>query len=113
MFGAKGFKGARELESALELTIRKLDQMASNAMNNPQPPKPTPEEQNAQNDRLKIQGQLAIQDKKVQGDIAVRLLEHHTDTALATAKLAQDGQQQGQQGQCCMGIQGVRRHFQR
>jgi hypothetical protein len=59
MFGVRGFKVSREIETTFDLTMKKIKQ-ASDA-----PPQPDPEQQKVQMEAEKAKGEMALKEKEI------------------------------------------------
>lgn len=93
MFGVRGFKVARDLESEFESTMKKMRKAAEN----PPPPQPSPEEVAAQMKQQELQqsGQLKQAElqqdaQKTQGDQQLKNKEIDTSTGIELARIHAD-----------------------
>ena len=73
MFGVRGFKIGRDLESEFELTIKKLEKQAQNPQKKPNP------------EMIKIQGQMQLEDKKLAQDKELKMMQLQIDERKAQA----------------------------
>jgi hypothetical protein len=62
MFGVKGFKVSREIETVFEATLRDMKK----ARENPAPPPPNPEEIKAQAEQARLQSDVQLEQMKIQ-----------------------------------------------
>lgn len=74
MFGVRGFKVGKELESAFELAIHKLEKDAKNPQQKPDP------------EMMKVQAQMQLDREKMQTDAALRQQDQQADAALVQMK---------------------------
>lgn len=81
MFGVRGFKVGKELESAFEIAIHKLEKDAQNPQQ-----KPNPEMLKIQGDQQEAQGRLQLEQAKLQGDMQLRQAEMQADQQLQAQK---------------------------
>lgn len=80
MFGVRGFRTGRELETALEETIGVLEQLAQNPQQ-----KPSPEEMQLQTEQMKQQGEtqrMQMEAQQSQQDMALKQQQAAADMAL-------------------------------
>lgn len=74
MFGVRGFKVGKELESAFEVAIHKLEKDAQNPQQKPNP------------EMMKIQGEQQIAQQKLQGDMQMQRERMQADLAVEAAE---------------------------
>lgn len=65
-FAVAGFKAGKEFEGILDMQLMQLQQAQRQAQMNPQPPKPTPDEINAQTKAMESQAKIQIEQQKLQ-----------------------------------------------
>lgn len=80
MFGVRGFKVGKELESTFEIALKKMEDAASQ----PQPPQQDPSKEI---EAVKQQSQLQIQQKDIEGKS--KEIQHQTEMAGANQKVAE------------------------
>jgi hypothetical protein len=83
LFGVRGFRVGRELETAMEETIADLEKMAAN----PPPKPPTPEEIKAQTEQAKAQAE--VQKMQMQAQIDAATAQREQEQAQADMALEQ------------------------
>lgn len=80
MFGVRGFKVTRELETSFEAAIRKMKQSQEN-------PQPDPAQQAQQAEAQKEQMQAQMQQAKIQGDMQVAQIKAQAESQKAQADM--------------------------
>lgn len=83
MFGVRGFKVSRELETTFESTMRKLKQ----AQDQPQDQQPSPEEIKAQAEAQRTQAEMQMTQMKIQADMEMMQLKAQADQSKAQSEL--------------------------
>jgi hypothetical protein len=93
MFGVRGFKVSRELETSFENTISKMKK----AMDNPAPAQPDPAiaeaQQKMQGEQAKLQAQQATDQAKLQSQVQIEQMKLSAEQQREAARLQFDQQQ--------------------
>lgn len=84
MFGVRGFKAGKELESAFDIAMKKLEKKAEN----PPPPPPDPAMAKIQADAEARKQQMAFDTQKAQADMGMKQQQHQQDLQLEQASNA-------------------------
>lgn len=83
MFGVRGFKVSRELETSFEATMDKIRKDEEN----PQPKQPSPDEQKAQAEQQRTQAEMQMQQMKAQSDMQIMQAKMQADQLKAQTDL--------------------------
>lgn len=83
MFGVRGFKVARELETAFDTTI---DKMKKQLEAPPAPPPPSPEQISAQAEQQRQQHDIVVQQQKTQADMQAKQMDNDYKLRLEQVK---------------------------
>lgn len=83
MFGVRGFKVSRELETAFEATLDKIRKNEEN----PHPKQPSPDEQKAQAEQQRTQAEMQMQQMKAQSDMQIMQAKMQADQLKAQTDL--------------------------
>jgi len=93
LFGVRGFKVSRELETSFENTISKMKK----AMDNPPPAQPDPAiaeaQQKMQGEQVKVQAQQATEQAKLQSQVQIEQMRLSAEQQREAARLQFDQQQ--------------------
>lgn len=86
MMGVRNFKAGETIETQIEEAVEALEKKAAN----PPPPKPTPEELQAQVDAQNNKQKMQLDTVKMQGDLAINKQKVEGDLLVQQQKLAQE-----------------------
>jgi len=99
-FSIAGFKGAAEIEGIIDQQLALLVQKAQN----PEPPKPTPEEQKMQLEQQKMQGQMQLEQQKMQMQSQMEMQKAQMEAGLKTQETEQRMQIEQQQAMADLAV---------
>lgn len=83
MFGVRGFKVSREIETSFEAAIAEIKK----AQQNPQPPQPSPEQLKAQAEQQRTQAEMQMEQMRQQGQMAQIQAKAQADNQKAQMEL--------------------------
>jgi len=99
-FSVAGFKGAAEIEGIIDQQLAALVAKAAN----PEPPKPTPEEQKMQLEQQKMQASMQLEQQKAQTQSQLEMQKAQMEAGLRSQESAQRMELENQQALADMAV---------